>query len=80
MKIDFKDAKKGDYLYWFSEVNKHYAIGQILVLHSYYGYNYLYGKVLESNFLAINEKISFEIDKCLFFTNKSDIDKILIFK
>lgn len=79
MIIDFKNARRGDYLYWNIK-NKlhHYAIGQILSFNTNYGNGFIYGRILESNFLNA-ETINFEIHLCQFFTNLSDIDKIRVF-
>lgn len=85
MIIDFKDVKIGDYLYWINPNNKNHSIIAIIT-NNHYTKTAVCGKTLEEiGYRGYHESrigyvFSFIKSETQFFTKRSDIDKILIFK
>lgn len=81
MKIDFKDVKVGNYVYY--SYGKRCLICEIISLKSKFGPDYILSKVLKSSSDAafgIEEFNFHPDDNAEYYTNRSDIDKILVFK
>lgn len=82
MILSFDEVKINDYIYWQSaNDDNYYIIGLVTNINSDMGNNYILGDILESNLNVLGVKeLHFETDQSQFFTKRSDIDKILIFK
>lgn len=80
MKIDFKDVKVGNYVYY--SYGKRYMICEIISLKSKFGPNYIKSKLLKSSadIFGIEEFNFHPNDAAEYYTNRSDTDKILVFK
>lgn len=83
MKIDLKDISVGDFL--ISENRNEYIIAQIIdtKIINRQTYNVITALILEahtSRSYNVGMQCLFDINFCKFFTNKSDIDKYMVFK
>lgn len=82
MKIDFKNVKIGDYLYWINPNNKNHSIIAIITNNNYTEIA-VCAKTLEEigyHENRIDYVFCFKENESQFFSKRSDIDKILIFK
>lgn len=79
MKIGFKHVIIGDYVY--HSYGENYMICKIISMKSKFGPDYILSTVLESSDNHGTKEFNYcEQDNAEYYSNRSDIDKILVFK